>query len=160
MVERALDIAKIRNERFILESLLCSFETTSKLGCEVYFSHGHGDHRGGGSMSNANSQSHLNAMSDEEIMEFLKQRKIEKQKLAAEKGQQARKELEAYCQKKYGLTLQQIYTASGKTQELKTYKNPNDPDAKPYTYSGRGKVPGWLKGVNGKPRAEYEVKAN
>jgi DNA-binding protein H-NS len=102
----------------------------------------------------------INTMTDDQIAEFQKQRRIEKQKLAAEKGQQARKELEAYCQKKYGLTLQQIYAASGKTQELKTYRNPNDPDARPYTYSGRGKVPGWLKSANGKPNPLYEVKTN
>jgi hypothetical protein len=32
-------------------------------------------------------------MTDEEIIAYLRQRKVEKQKLAAEKGQQARKEL-------------------------------------------------------------------
>jgi hypothetical protein len=48
--------------------------------------------------------------------------------------------------------------ANGKQVERKTYKNPAD--GKLYTCSGKGKVPGWLKGVDGKPRPDLEHKSN
>ena len=93
------------------------------------------------------------SMTEAEIQDYLKQRKAEQAKIVAQKGVEARKDVEAYLQKKWGLTLSQVWMA-GSTQP-KTYKNPADGSV--YTYSGRGKVPAWLKNGDGKPNAEYEI---
>ena len=99
----------------------------------------------------------INKMTDAEIQDYLKQRKIEQAKVAAEKGREARKDVEQYLQKKYGLTLAQVWMANGNVVS-RTYKNPENGQS--YTYSGRGKVPGWLKGADNKPNPAYEVKTN
>src|SRR5215475_496040 len=109
----------------------------------------------------ANSKTDITQMTDAEIAEYMKARKIQTAKLVAEKGKKAKEELEGYCLKKYGLSLQQIYTSGG--EGPKTYKNPHNGET--YIYSGRGKVPGWLKiGGDGddanKPNPHYEVKSN
>src|SRR5258706_9047586 len=105
-------------------------------------------------MAQANGKTDITQMSAAEIEEFLKQRKQEQAKLAALKGAEARKDVEAYCLKTHGLTLAQIWMA-GWFSEPKTYKNPASGET--YTYSGRGKVPAWLKGPNDKPNALYLV---
>ena len=99
----------------------------------------------------------ITQMTETEIQEYLQQRKAEQAKLVALKGKEARKDVEAYCLKKHGLTLAQIWMA-GSNIVSKTYRNPAD--GKDYTYSGRGKVPEWLKGADNKPNPAYEVRSN
>jgi hypothetical protein len=100
----------------------------------------------------------INNMTVEEIATYLQERKEQEIKDRQEKAIRAKAELEAYCQEKYGLTLAQVFTASDKVQTRKQYQNPED--KKLYSYSGRGKVPGWLKGTDGKPNPQFEVKSN
>ena len=96
-------------------------------------------------------------MTDAQIAEYMQQRKVQQAKIAAEKGKEARADVENYLQQKYGLTLAQVWMAGGNVVS-KTYKNPAD--GKTYVYSGRGKVPGWLKGSDNKPNPAYEVRSN
>ena len=105
----------------------------------------------------ANSKTDITQMTESEIQEFLKVRKMQQAKVAAEKGKEARKDVEAYLQKKWGLTLAQVWMA-GSNMTSRTFKNPTTGDL--YVYSGRGKVPGWLKGPDDKPNTAYEVKTN
>ena len=105
----------------------------------------------------ANGKTDITQMTQTEIEEYLKQRKIQQAKIAQEKGKEARKDVEAYLQKKYGLTLAQVWMA-GSNIVSRTYRNPAD--GKEYTYSGRGKVPDWLKGHDNKPNPAYEVRSN
>jgi hypothetical protein len=105
----------------------------------------------------------ISQMTDQEIKAFLDQRKVDQAKIVREKGVAAKAELEAYCLKKYGISLAAIFTASSEGKGPKTYKNPTDSSL--YTYSGRGKVPAWLKiGGTGndknKPNPAYEHKSN
>jgi DNA-binding protein H-NS len=100
----------------------------------------------------------ISAMTDAEIAEYLKARKAEQAKLVAAKGVQAKKELEAYCLKTYGISLAAIFTSSENASAPKTYRNPGNGEN--YTYSGRGKVPTWLKDDQGKPNVAYLVKTN
>jgi hypothetical protein len=104
-----------------------------------------------------NGKTDITQMTQSEIEEHLKQRKIQQAKIAQEKGKEARKDVEQYLQKKYGLTLAQVWM-SGSNIVSKTYLNPAN--GQTYVYSGRGKVPTWLKGPNDKPNPAYEVKAN
>ena len=100
----------------------------------------------------------ISEMSVEEIAAYLKDRKENEAKETWEKAVKAKVELEAYCQKKYGLTLAQIFTTPDKMPEKKQYKNPQTGEL--YVYSGKGKVPAWLKGADGKPNQDYVVKSN
>ena len=100
----------------------------------------------------------ITKMSDAEIVEFQRQRRLQQAKLVAEKGKQAKTELEAYCLTTYGLSLQQIFMSGGNAKGPTTYKHPENGSL--YTYSGKGKVPAWLKGPNNKPNPAYEVKSN
>lgn len=100
----------------------------------------------------------ISQMTVEEIAAYLKERKENEAKDNWEKAVKAKAELEAYCIKTYNLTLAEIFTTPDKMPERKQYKNPQDGSL--YSYSGRGKVPAWLKGSDGKPNAEYEVKSN
>jgi DNA-binding protein H-NS len=100
----------------------------------------------------------ISQMTDAEIQEYLKQRKVQQANLVREKGVQAKAELETYCMKKYGMSLAAIFTASANGVGPKTYKNPESGSL--YTYSGRGKVPGWLQGPDKKPNPAYEVRSN
>jgi len=93
----------------------------------------------------------ITSMTEAEIKAYLQQRKVEQAKLVREKGVQARADVEAYCLKKHGMTLAAIFTASNKTAEPKTYKNPANGET--YTYGGRGKMPAWVK-------PEYEIRTN
>ena len=70
----------------------------------------------------------------------------------------AKAELEAYCLKKYGISLAAIFTASADAKGPTNYRNPENGSI--YTYSGRGKVPGWLQGPDKKPNPAYEVRSN
>jgi hypothetical protein len=99
----------------------------------------------------------INRMSLEEIAAYLERRKQRDIQEKHQKALKAKKELGAYCQRKYGLTLQEIFTASDKAPEKKLYRNPDDGSI--YSYSGRGKLPGWLKGPDGKPNKSFEVRA-
>ena|SRR5260370_22402800 len=101
-----------------------------------------------------NGKTDITQMTQSEIEDFLKQRKIQQAKVAQEKGKEARKDVEQYLQKKYGLTLAQVWMA-GSNIVSKTYLNPATKET--YTYSGRGKVPGWLKGPDNKPNPAYAV---
>jgi DNA-binding protein H-NS len=94
----------------------------------------------------------ITKMTEEEIAVHLQERKQQ----GIQKILKAKKELEAYCQEKYGLTLQEIFTVSDKVPERRQFKDPHSGDI--YTYSGRGKVPAWLRGPDGKPNPQYEVK--
>ena len=102
----------------------------------------------------------ITAMTDAEIAAYMQQRKAQQARLVAEKGKEARKDVENYCQQKWGLTLAQVWMAGDKSEGPKTYKNPANGEQ--YTYSGRGKVPGWLQisSENHKPNPAYEVKSN
>jgi hypothetical protein len=98
----------------------------------------------------------ISKMTDTEIKEYLELRKHAQAKLVREKGVQAKAELEKYCQEKYGISLAAIFTSSANGGAgPKTYKNPTTGQS--YTYSGRGKVPGWLKGSDNKPNPAYAV---
>jgi hypothetical protein len=99
----------------------------------------------------------ITQMTASEIEDYLRQRKLEQAKIAAEKGKEARKDVEVYLQKKWGLTLAQVWMA-GSNIVARTYKNPAN--GQTYTYSGRGKVPAWLKGPDDKPNPAYEVRSN
>jgi hypothetical protein len=48
--------------------------------------------------------------------------------------------------------------ANQKPTERKTYKHPESGTL--YTYSGKGKVPAWLKGPDNKPNPAYLVQTN
>ena len=104
-----------------------------------------------------NGKTDITQMTDAEILEYQKQRKIQQAKIAQERGKEARKDVEAYLQKKHGLTLAQVWM-SGSNIVSKTYLNPAN--GQTYVYSGRGKVPKWLKGSDDKPNPAYEVKIN
>jgi hypothetical protein len=97
----------------------------------------------------------ITQMTDEEALEFLKQRKRENAKLTWETAVKAKGELEAHCQKKYGLSLAAIFTTPDEFSEARQYKHPEDGSL--YSYSGRGKVPAWLKGEDGKPNPKLQV---
>jgi hypothetical protein len=97
----------------------------------------------------------ITKMTVEEITAYLQEKKQRDVVERHQKAVKAKKELEAYCQEKYGLTLQEVFTVSDKLPERKQYKNPQT--GEPYTYSGKGKVPGWLKGGDGKPNPEFEI---
>lgn len=103
------------------------------------------------------TKTNINRMSLAEIAAYLEQRRQRDVQEKQNKALKAKKELGAYCQRKYGLTLQEVFTASDKLHEWKRYKNPRDGSL--YSYSGRGKLPAWLKGPDGKPNKELEVKA-
>lgn len=105
------------------------------------------------------SKTDITQMTAQEIKEYLQQREEEAAKKLRENVGKWKEELEAHCQKKYGVSLATIFTASSKPPaERKQYKHPEDGSL--YSYSGRGKVPGWLKGQDGKPNPQYEVKSN
>jgi len=97
----------------------------------------------------------ITRMTVEEIAAYLEQKKQSDVREKHQKALKAKQELGAYCQRKYGLTLQQVFTASDKAPQWKQYKNPQDGSL--YNYSGRGKLPTWLKGPDGKP-ADFEIK--
>lgn len=86
-------------------------------------------------------------MSIADLQAIIEGKKQEQAALVREKGMEARKDVEAYCLKKHGLSLQAIFTASDKVPV--TYKDP----ATGKTYAGRGKRPSWLAGHE----AEYVV---
>jgi len=98
----------------------------------------------------------INEMSIEEIASRLQERIEQEAKEKRAKALAAKAELEEYCQKKYRMSLAYIYTISDKEPTRRQFKNPADGSI--YSYSGRGKVPGWLKGPDGKPNVQYEVK--
>jgi hypothetical protein len=85
----------------------------------------------------------ITSMTEQEIKDYLTQRKAEQAKLVHEKGVQARAELEAYCLKKYSMTLVQIFTATKKAPQTKSYRHPET--GQTYIYSGRGKLSDWCK---------------
>lgn len=94
----------------------------------------------------------ITKMTEDEIKQYLQNRKEEQARLVREQGVKARAELEVYCQEKYNMTLAQIFTATNRAPKpSKQYRNPSDGTV--YTYSGRGKLPGWVK-------PEFEVQAN
>ena len=99
----------------------------------------------------------ITRMTVEEIAAYLEQKKQSDVREKHQKALKAKQELGAYCQRKYGLTLQQVFTASDKAPQWKQYKNPQNGSL--YNYSGRGKLPTWLKGPDGKPNKGLEVKA-
>lgn len=100
----------------------------------------------------------ISDMTVEEIAAYLKDRRENEAKEAWERAVKAKAELDAHCQKKYGLTLAQVFTTPDKMPERKQYKNPADGSL--YSYSGKGKIPAWLKGADGKPNLDYAVKSN
>jgi hypothetical protein len=67
-------------------------------------------------------------MSDTEILDFVTKRKAAQRKLASEKAYGYRAELDAYCQKQYGLSMAQIFTA----------RDPSKPPAKSKPGKGAG----------------------
>jgi hypothetical protein len=93
----------------------------------------------------------ITKMSAQEIKEYLQKKEEEAAKALQANAAKWKEELEAHCQDKYGVSLATIFTASAKPRNTKQYKNPAD--GKLYTYSGRGKLPRWVK-------PEYEVKTN
>lgn len=98
----------------------------------------------------------ITQMTAQEIKEYLEQREEEAAQKLRENAAKWKEELEAHCQKKYGVSLASIFTASSNPPKApRKFKNPKDGST--YTYSGRGKVPEWLKGSDGKPNPQYEV---
>jgi hypothetical protein len=85
----------------------------------------------------------ITSMTEAEIKEYLTQRKVQSLALQREKGVEARKDVEAYCLKKHGMSLAMIFTATRKAPQLQSYRNPKDGTT--YIYSGRGKLPAWCK---------------
>jgi hypothetical protein len=106
----------------------------------------------------ANGKTDISQMTDTEIAAYLQVRKAEQAKLVRENGVKAKAELEAYCLKKYNMSLAAIFTASANGKGPTTYKNPTTGEI--WTYSGRGKVAAWAKGADGKPNPNYEVRSN
>jgi H-NS histone family len=100
----------------------------------------------------------INEMTDAEIEVYRQQRKAQQAKLVAEKGKEARADVEKYLQSKWGLTLAQVWMANQTASQPKTYRNPAN--GQTYVYSGRGKVPVWLQDHNKKPNAAYLVQTN
>jgi hypothetical protein len=100
----------------------------------------------------------ITKMTAQEIKDYLQQREEEAAKKLQQNAPKWKEELEAHCQDRYGVSLATIFTATTKPREVKQYRNPVD--LKLYTYSGRGKVPAWLKGPDGKPNPQYEHKSN
>jgi DNA-binding protein H-NS len=97
----------------------------------------------------------ITKMTVQEIAAFL-QKKTQRYEVEKHtKALKAKKEVEAFVREKYGLTLQEIFTVSDKVPERKTYRDPHSGHI--YTYAGRGKVPAWLRGPDGKPNPQYEV---
>jgi|SRR6266436_2050808 len=98
----------------------------------------------------------ISQMTNQEIAAFLEVRKQEEAKLVRENGVKFKTELEAYCLKKYNMSLASIFLAGKNAIEPKTYKNPATGGM--YTYKGKGKVPAWLKIPGGKkPNPQYLV---
>lgn len=90
----------------------------------------------------------ITQMTAQEIRDYLRQKEEEAAKQLQLNAAKWKEELDAYCWKKYSVSLATIFTASAKPRDVKQYKNPQD--GKLYTYSGRGKLPNWVK-------PEYEV---
>jgi hypothetical protein len=112
-----------------------------------------------GDMQMAKNTVDLNTLSVADLEAALEAKKAEQAKYAAENAVKARAAVEEFLKQNWnGLTLVQVWMANGKVANKKTYKNPAD--GKSYTYSGRGKVPTWLKGPDNKPNPAYEVKTN
>lgn len=97
----------------------------------------------------------INSMTVEEIAAYLENRKEQEVRERHERAVRAKGELESYCQEKYGLTLAEIFTTPEKMPERRQYQHPQTGEV--YAYSGRGKVPTWLRGADGKPNTAYEV---
>jgi hypothetical protein len=81
----------------------------------------------------------INKLTVAEIAAFLQEKKQRDGREKHQRALKAKKELEAYCQEKYGLTLQEVFTFSDKAPEHRQFKDPHTGEL--YTYSGRGKVP-------------------
>jgi DNA-binding protein H-NS len=84
----------------------------------------------------------INKLTVAEIAAFLQEKKQRDGREKHQRALKAKKELEAYCREKYGLTLQEVFALSDKVPEHRQFKDPHTGDL--YTYSGRGKVPAWL----------------
>jgi len=102
----------------------------------------------------------ITKMTDAEIAAYMQERKADQARLGAEKGKEARKDVENYCQQKWGLTLAQVWMAGDNYKGPQTYKHPTNGTL--YTYSGRGKVPDWLwiSSEDHKPNPAYVHKSN
>jgi DNA-binding protein H-NS len=101
----------------------------------------------------------ITQMTAQEIKEYLQQREQEAAKQLQQNAAKWKEELEAHCQKKYGVSLASIFTASSNPpKEPRKFKDPHSGHF--YTYSGRGKVPAWLRGPDGKPNPQYEIISN
>src|SRR5260370_36166351 len=101
----------------------------------------------------------ITTMTTQEIEQYLQDQKEHAAKHLRENGAKSKEELEAHCQKKYGVSLGAIFTASSNPPKApRKFKNPKDGSI--YTYSGRGTVPAWLKGSDGKPNLEMEILSN
>lgn len=81
----------------------------------------------------------ITRMTDDEIRDYLRQQAEKRRQLQLLKGVEARKDVEAYCLKKHGMTLAMIFTATDKAP--KSYRSPTGE-----TWHGKGKKPEWLKG--------------
>lgn len=104
----------------------------------------------------ASDLAHASQLSIDDLELLLKQKKADAKKLSAEKGRQYKKELEAHCLAKYGVSLKEIYRAD----KTAIYKNPKT--GVEYVYAGFGKIPEWLwiSSDNKKPNPAYLVQTN
>jgi hypothetical protein len=102
----------------------------------------------------------ISQMTSQEIVAFLKQREQDEAKAVKENGVKFKSELEAYCLKKYNMSLGAIFHADKKVLEHKIYKNPETGSL--YTYKGKGKVPKWLwiSDKDHKPNSAHEHRSN
>ena len=103
----------------------------------------------------------ITQMTAQEIKDYLQQKEAEAAKQLQQNAAKWKEELEAHCQKKYGVSLATIFTATTKPRDVRQFKYPdNHPKGgQIYTYSGRGKVPTCFM-KDGKINTDYEVKSN
>lgn len=93
----------------------------------------------------------LNELSLKDLKKMVEQKEREEKDKLAERGLAIKQEVEAYVQKKYGLTLQQIFTASSKPAKRPLlYVNPETQEM--FWYRHRGRLPDWVKKLNVMPQ--------
>jgi hypothetical protein len=80
------------------------------------------------------------------LEKLLKSRKIEERRILQERGVEIRKELDLYCQRTYGLTLQKVFISSDKPLNNSVFIHPETGEE--YTYPGTGKLPNWVKNLD------------
>ena len=94
----------------------------------------------------------IDELSVEQIQNMLKEKKKREADKLSEQGEKIRGELDAYCQKTYGMSLAAIFTAGKRSQ----YANPAN---KSEVYNGRGKPPKWFADLSDEDRKKCKIAA-